>query len=656
MKKISINRRLFLFKTLNYTMLLSLGTSFHKVLGMFTSNLRNQTMPITKQNDSEGVFPFTPFITRYNIGEFIPKDQGGKFIQMELFNSEDDEVIVENIRCGLINQHYGNPINPINWIKFEKTELEKSVWINRFYFLPSFARLYFLNKDSSLIDEMMAILKQWITDNPADGSNKSRYNWNDMQVAWRAINFSWCYYLTKDGMDDSDRSVILELQKKHAEILLNDFGKQPLNEFNHQSHGALAMLYLGTLFPSLTDADLLVKTSQKILNHHISNAFYNDGGNVEKMFGYYPFIIHVFRDYELLCRSNNIFLPKANQVLLKKMANYLIQVAQPDNTVPPINDSYEETVVPVLGTLKETINGYSENNKPSSSYFPESQFAVMRENKDPNRSWYVNMNPASLIGAHSHAGRLAVNFWYNMSPVFVECGCCSYDNFELVTWYRTSRAHNTVIIDGAMDKATSESNLWAPKRFTDNRIINWQVNQNFKFCRMFSPSSELTNAQVSWIRDTILVRNDYLIIHDCFKCDSFHDFETLFHIDHSHKTKLRKDKIILIKSKETLAVIPSGLIMTKNISIDNSIQSSKGKSVSAPLISYKFNGEGTINMVYMIKPLIDIKELHGLKLTEEYLENKFVLKVMNESNYTDSLTFYSMNSEKHFGFQSNINI
>ena len=89
----------------------------------------------TPEGDSP-VFPFMRYAAKYNIGEYIPKDQGGKFIQMALIHSEEDEKIVAAIRGGLIREVYGEPAG---WSKYEKTEIEKSVWLNRFYFLPSFA-------------------------------------------------------------------------------------------------------------------------------------------------------------------------------------------------------------------------------------------------------------------------------------------------------------------------------------------------------------------------------------------------------------------------------------------------------------------------------------------------------------------------------------
>ena len=155
------------------------------------------TGPFLEVKGDSPVFPFSIYAAVPNIGEYIPKDQGGKFIQMSVIGSEDDLTITSKIRGGIIREVYGDPTG---WQKYEKSEIEKSVWLNRFYFLPSFARIYHLTGDRSYLDDMMNIIRGWIADNPRmPDSHRTTYNWRDMQVAWRSIHLSWCYFLGEKG-------------------------------------------------------------------------------------------------------------------------------------------------------------------------------------------------------------------------------------------------------------------------------------------------------------------------------------------------------------------------------------------------------------------------------------------------------------------------
>lgn len=620
-----ISRRKFIGKSILGTgVLISASHIGSIVKAESVFNVQNQ-----RSITSGAVFPFYKYADEYHFGEYIPKDQGGKFIQMELLGTEDDRKITEIINHEFIDKYLGTPND---WSIYEKTELEKSVWFNRFYYLPSFARLYYVDKKNEYLVFMMDLLKNWIKENPVEGPSKSKYNWFDMQVAWRSINLSWCYFLSKEGLSDADKEVIYNLQREHAKILMKDFGKKALNEFNHQSHGALALLYLAILFPSLPEAAELLLTGLKIIKHHVEKAFYQDGGNVEHMFGYYPFMTSVFRDAYLLCKANNVGEPDYILPLLKKMYGYLSLVAQPDSTVPPINDSYEETTKYTLSTLTDIIG---KNNLPdvsNSACLYDSQTAIIRSELNSEKSWYISLNAAKIIGSHDHAGRLAVNFWYNKKPILVDSGCCNYDNPLLVDWYRTSEAHNTVIIDGKSDSATSQKDVqWVAKRYTENIIKHFLVTQEYKFCRMISPESDKTNSGVRWTRDVVLVSDKYLLIHDCFECNDQHDYDTIFRYADLKVNRIQTTNKLLVDSGDKLIVIP---ILEKNptkLFIKEDYFGSNAKNIKTPTSVFHASHSGTFHSTFLIKPVDNESDIEKI-ITSQKVENMVCKIYLTDEN------------------------
>jgi hypothetical protein len=582
-----------------------------------------------------GIFPFYRFLPNYNIGDYIPKDQGGKFVQMELLKTEDDHQIVEKIRTGLLEKVYGNPVS---WNRFESGEVEKSVWLNRFYFLPSFARMYYLSGDMTYLNDMTRIIARWIEDNPLlPESHLKTYNWRDMQVAWRSIHWSWCYFLTEKALTDEQKSQILNSLKQHADILLSGFGKAPLNDFNHQSHGALAMLYLGVLFPTFKQADDLKLTAVKIFTHHLEKAFYNDGGNVEQMFGYYPFEAHIFRDAYLLLSKNNLKIPEIMMPQLRKMADFIKLVAQPDGTMPQVNDSFPMPVTSFLSTLNLVIGENEDLSEPNSHFFPDTQVAVLRSGVQPGTPWYLLVNPALTIGAHAHSGRLALNLWYNYHPYLIDSGCCNYDDPLLAKWYRTSRAHNTVLIDERSDESKSDNMLWLPKRVTGNRIVSWETGPDFTFCKMISPSSEVENSSVTWTRNIALVKDCFTIVYDCFESTAMHRYELLFHIAPSSVDIDDKKKSFLIKSNENIALIPADPPIINNLSVTEGFVSVQGVSVKAPICSFIIKDTGTVHSVILITPVTGKKR--RVKILKKISEKGVGLKVEDEKGKIVHLLF-----------------
>ncbi len=549
-------------------------------------------------SDDSPVFPFLRYAGKYNIGEYIPKDQGGKFIQMALINSEEDEKIVAAIRGGLIREVYGEPTG---WARYERTEIEKSVWLNRLYFLPSFARMYHITGARSYLDHMMAIIRQWISDNPRmPDSHRTTYNWRDMQVAWRSIHFSWCYFLGEKGLTAEEKKLIIDSLKEHAHILVTGFGQAKLNEFNHQSHGALAMLYLGVLFPMLDEAEELRRKALIILNHHLANAFYADGGNVEQMFGYYPFQSHLFRDAFLLCTANGLEPPVNSLPMLRKMVNYLSAVERPDGTVPQVNDSYEMDVQPTIDTINEIVGVMALTEKQGSLYLPDSQVAVIRD-KGKN-GWYLLANPASVIGAHAHAGRLGFEMWYAGTPLLIESGCCNYDDPALVSWYRTTRAHNSVIIDGVTETATSSDLLWVPRRETPNRITAFIPGEELSSLTMVSPPEEATNSSVRWTRTITIVSGRFAIISDTFVAVGEHRYEIDLHFPPSEVSADTSGKSLTVTTESLTELIAADSNAEGMFSVGKGMVSIKGVSTEAPVASLLITGKGTVQSHIVVIP------------------------------------------------------
>ncbi|MEZ5071332.1 MAG: alginate lyase family protein [Bacteroidales bacterium] len=583
------------------------------------------------------VFPFLPDVKRYQMGEYLPKDQGGKFIQMQVLKTEDDEAIVTAIRGGILERTYGNPLA---WGALEKTELEKSVWLNRFYCLPSFARLYHLTGDRTYLNDLMAFLRRWIAENPRDGNpSVSRYNWFDMQVAWRAIHLSWCYYLAEGGWSEEEREILAATLEEHAGILSQDFGEKALNEFNHQAHGALAMLYLGILFPRIPRAEGLVERGRQILEHHIARAFYEDGGNVEHMFGYYPFEASIFRDAHRLCTANGLTPPAGSLSLMEKMITYLTHIAQPDGTMPPVNDSYPMPVGPILHTLS-AATGLSSRKAfaPGSRLFPDAQVGVMRSRPekagespigtDLPPSWYLLAHPAKTMGSHAHAGRLGFVAWYRDRPVCIESGCTSYDDPLLVSWYRTSRAHNTVLIDGLQDRPTSSDDLWVAGRETGNRITGWIEKENCRMVRMTSPAAEEANRGVEWVRSLALVQNDFLIVYDCFTAPEPHEYEILLHLPPGDVTLDPVRKSARLAGTPALAIVPSRADQHEELTRTGGWIGIEGGNVPAPVLSYRCRGN-EIHSVLVVAP--EPQPSQPLEVSEEQTPDGLCLTIRSET-------------------------
>ena len=261
-----------------------------------------------------------------------------------------------------------------------------------------------------------------------------------MQLAWRAQNLIWCYFLGQDGFTWTERMELRGLIETHARVLLAYFGKQPLSVGNHQSHGALAMLHAGLLFPDMVDAAELRDKALEILEHHLEAAFFADGNSVELSPGYYPFITANFRDAYLLCQANGIALSHRWKERLAQFHNFMRQIQQPDGTMPPINDSTEVPIGLSLSILSEIL-GIQGGAQPTGSVrFVDSDQAIMRDETDSAASYlFLDAGAGGAWPYHWHAGKLGFHYWHGGRPYLVDSGVCNYDEALRATWYLERR-------------------------------------------------------------------------------------------------------------------------------------------------------------------------------------------------------------------------
>jgi hypothetical protein len=541
-----------------------------------------------RQPHTVGSFPFYEYAARYDIWEYLPMDQGGRLVQLQLIGSEKDEDITRALRGKAFFKPWGNPIR---WDALESTQMEKSVWLNRWYCLPSFARKYFLTGNRTYLDDLLKLFRSWTKANPVPGNLSKyfaggKYIWRDMQVAWRTQNLIWCYFLGEQGFSTGEKAEIYEMIGIHAGVLNEFFGKSLLHRNNHQSHGAAAMFYAGVLFPDLPLADVLRERAIVILNHHLKSAFYPDGNSVELSPGYYPFIATVFRDVFLLCKANKIELPKLLRRRLLQFHNYLLAVSQPDGSMPPINDSSESDGA-VSRTILRELLGLKEAT-PVSHHFQNSSQAVMR---DENTYLFIDAGPQMLW--HWHGGKMGFHLWYGGSPVLVDSGVCNYDEARRVNWYCTPEAHNTLMVDGSGDYRRGDIEF-SKEPIAACRIVRWDSNEKYDWAAMVHDG--FADRGVRWVRHIILIKGMLAIVVDEIISESVHDYVLPFHFPAGELKANRKQKSFrTMFAGQNVLVMPASADSFDAGDVSRGWINRRSKCLPAPVANYRVRKSSSVS-------------------------------------------------------------
>jgi hypothetical protein len=195
---------------------------------------------------------------------------------------------------------------------------------------------------------------------------------------------------------------------------------------NHLVRNARALVLGGAAFGS---ADL-TRQGIAILRREVPEQVLQDGGHYERSPAYH---LVVLRDLlEVQAVSPHSWLADA----IERMRIFAAALARPDGAPALFNDGTVDA--PALD-LPEAEEGMS--------VFPESGFVVVREGP----LWLAfRCGPPSpaFLPAHAHADALSFQLWWRGRPVVVDPGTYTYEPGADRDWFRSTRAHSTLTVDG----------------------------------------------------------------------------------------------------------------------------------------------------------------------------------------------------------------
>jgi hypothetical protein len=236
--------------------------------------------------------------------------------------------------------------------------------------------------------------------------------------------------------------------------------------------------------------------------------------------GYYPFIASNFRDAMMICKANNLPLPKGSQDRLVQCANYIRLIAQPDGVMPPINDSSETPSVQLLKSLELVLEV-----KPvdiASHYFDSSAQAVMRDDGQ-----YLFADAGPLILFHWHGGKMGFHLWSGGERFIVDSGECNYDRPDRIKWYCTPPAHNSLLIDG--DGDYDREKLKMDGRMPAGcRVVDWQTSPQFDSITMVHNGFQKRSG-MQWVRTICLIKGGFTLAVDQVFGPDVHEIILPFH-------------------------------------------------------------------------------------------------------------------------------
>jgi hypothetical protein len=413
------------------------------------------------------------------------------------------------------------PLRFSPWLDYRDTRLVgdcKFVWEpNRHQHFVVLGRAYRASGD---VRYARAILQQW-TSWLEQCPYGMGMNWRSpLELGIRLINWVWAFELVRpSGML---QGTVLErlLHSVHLHLVeITRKYSQGSSANNHVIGEAAGVFVAASYFRSLAQADRWRSRGYDILCEQIGQQTFDDGGNREQAIGYHLFVLQFFVLAGLVGRWTDCAFPASYWLALERQFAFVAALREGGDTLPMIGDADDGYVLDLgadgadlegwltVGTvlfgrpdLRTAAGGLGEAGRwllgrdgperfeavpPIAPGVPlscralrESGLYLLQSGHyggDDRISVTFDCGPLGMgsIAAHGHADALSVTLRAFGVDVLVDPG--TYDYFTYPAWreyFRSTRGHNTVVIDGQDQSVMRGLFLWGQR--ASARCVAWE--------------------------------------------------------------------------------------------------------------------------------------------------------------------------------------
>lgn len=405
-------------------------------------------------------------------------------------------------------RHIDTPLAFAPWLDYRDTDRLgdfKYFWeVPRLQHLIPPAKAYFLTQDTRYAVEVESQLTAFWKQCPY----LVGVNWiMPMETGIRLISLCWIASFLKDYLRERPSlcGLIEQLILSHVHYTTRNYAAY--SSANNHLIGEVVGVFLASLcFGNLPGMKDHLQTAHRILCREITHQFYSDGVNREQGMHYQIFCYDMFLMAWLLGKQNGLSFPDEYQRVLERSAEFITATAWRDGSWLHIGDSDDgravllaeegsevrslaatsavlfgrKTFASAAGSLDQktfwligadAFLGWNAakcdgSNAPLPSHFPDGGYTVLRSDHPAEIKIVFDCGPLGFesIAAHGHADSLSFTLEVDGRPFFIDPGTYIYSaNDPYRNYFRSTRAHNTVVIDGEDQSRMAGPFLWSRK-------------------------------------------------------------------------------------------------------------------------------------------------------------------------------------------------
>lgn len=483
--------------------------------------------------------------------------------------------------------------------------------LNRFHHLVILGKAYWLTAEERYAQEFVDQITDWIEKNPYSFG----VNWVcPMEVAIRAVNWIWGWHFFKDSQTLSDefKMVFLKSLYQHGRFIyqnLEDMEKIGGVNSNHLISNGTGLVYLGLFFSESKETKKWLNKGLEILFAELKNQIYPDGVDYEQSVNYHRLVLELLISPLIFCQKNGIEVPQAAWDKIEKMFEFVMYYTKPDGSAPQIGDAdagrlhklssdkntlndhrYLLSIGAVLfkrGDFKKYSGGFHEeafwllgkdgkeeydriqadSASLGSMAFKDSGFYIMRDN---NNYMLIRAGDGGMdgFGSHSHCDTLSFEVYAGDKTFIIDPGTyCYTGDYKMRNLFRSSKYHNTVVVDDEEIKRFKEKELFRMQNDARPKENVWEVTEDYDF---FDGEhygyQRLKNPVINRRQIYFDKKEHYWVVKDILTGKGEHKFNLYFHFAPMEIGSLSVSKRLLEKVK-----FIRNPLLKENFNIDNTL-------------------------------------------------------------------------------------
>jgi uncharacterized heparinase superfamily protein len=301
-------------------------------------------------------------------------------------------------------------------------------------------------------DAKVHLISDWIAKNLPGTSD----GWEPYTLSLRIVN--WIkFFLQNDAAIQEEW-----LQSLYKQALWLEKNVEYHILANHYLKNVVALFFAGMYFDGV-DADRWIKKGLKMLREELEEQFLADGGHYERSPMYHSICVVDYLDVMNLAKNSETGISSEDIAQCRRRItaslNFLHDICLPDSEIPLFNDSaFGIAPIPTqVFDYARTVIGYEPSVKPTGLAIYEqsaSGYYTCRNGEDAIIIDCGQIGPDYQPG-HAHCDTLSYELAINGRRVVVDSGVYDYEASLERAYARSTKAHNTVVVDGE-----EQSEIW----------------------------------------------------------------------------------------------------------------------------------------------------------------------------------------------------